>query len=60
MCVYLTEEVFQLSDYLIGEAFAIAKDRGVPLWSGEMSSGIYFALIRSKGFSDSVRFVITR
>lgn len=41
MCVYLTEEVFQLSNGIIGSAFATAKDRRVPLWSGGHDRELY-------------------
>lgn len=41
MCVYLTEEVFQLSNGIIGSAFATAKDRRVPLWSGGRDRELY-------------------
>lgn len=44
MCVYLTEEVFQLSNTLIGEAFSTAKDRRVPLWSGGFDRELYCIL----------------
>jgi len=41
MCVYLTEEVFQLGNTMIGQAFATAKDRRVPLWSGGFDRELY-------------------
>ncbi|MBD3369970.1 T9SS type A sorting domain-containing protein [Candidatus Fermentibacteria bacterium] len=41
MCVYLTEEVFQLYNNLIGPAFATSKDRRVPLWSGGRDRELY-------------------
>jgi hypothetical protein len=44
MCVYLTEEVFQLGNTMIGNAFATAKDRRVPLWSGGYDRELYCIL----------------
>jgi len=41
MCVYLTEEVFDLGNSLIGPAFATSKDRRVPLWSGGHDRELY-------------------
>jgi hypothetical protein len=41
MCVYLTEEVFELGNGLIGPAFATSKDRRVPLWSGGHDRELY-------------------
>jgi hypothetical protein len=41
MCVYLTEEVFQLYNNLIGPAFTTSKDRRVPLWSGGRDRELY-------------------
>ncbi len=51
MCVYITEEVFQLGNELIGEAFATAKDRRVPLWSGGYDRELY-CLMDWHGFHD--------
>ncbi|MBN1433695.1 T9SS type A sorting domain-containing protein [Candidatus Fermentibacterales bacterium] len=41
MCVYLTEEAFQLGNGRIGDAFATAKDRRVPLWNGDYDRELY-------------------
>lgn len=41
MCVYLTEETFQTGNSPLGCAFATAKDRRVPLWSGGHDRELY-------------------
>jgi hypothetical protein len=41
MCVYVTEEVFQLANTMIGNAFATSKDRRVPLWAGGYDRELY-------------------
>ncbi len=51
MCVYLTEEVFQLGNTMIGEAFATAKDRRVPLWTGGYDRELY-CLMDWHGYHD--------
>ncbi|MBN2587640.1 MAG: T9SS type A sorting domain-containing protein [Candidatus Fermentibacteraceae bacterium] len=51
MCVYLTEEVFQLGNTMIGEAFATAKDRRVPMWGGDYDRELY-CILDWHGFHD--------
>lgn len=51
MCVYLTEEVFQLGNTLIGEAFAMSKDRRVPLWAGGFDRELY-CILDWQGYHD--------
>jgi len=51
MCVYLTEEVFQNGNSLIGEAFATSKDRRVPLWTGGYDRELY-CILDWHGFHD--------
>ncbi|MCK5786304.1 MAG: T9SS type A sorting domain-containing protein [Candidatus Sabulitectum sp.] len=51
MCVYLTEEVYENGNSLIGEAFATSKDRRVPLWSGGYDREFY-CILDWHGFHD--------
>ncbi|OPX29042.1 MAG: hypothetical protein B1H09_06930, partial [Gemmatimonadaceae bacterium 4484_173] len=51
MCVYLTEEVYQNGNSLIGEAFATSKDRRVPLWTGGYDRELY-CILDWHGFHD--------
>lgn len=51
MCVYITEEVFQLGNTMIGEAFATSKDRRVPFWTGGYDRELY-CLMDWHGYHD--------
>ncbi len=51
MCVYLTEEVYQNGNSLLGEAFATSKDRRVPLWTGGYDRELY-CILDWHGFHD--------
>ncbi len=51
LCIYLTEEVFQNGNNLIGSAFATSKDRRVPLWNGGYDTELY-CILDWHGFHD--------